>query len=348
MRLSRSHKFSNWLTLTALLLGLTGTPAWSAGTPAGTLLTNQAFLSFWTAATGNITTGSNVTLSRVDELIDVTVTWQDGASVTVAPGAQDQVLTFRVTNTGNGHEQYGLTADPALLGDGFDPTAAQIYLDDGNGSFSAASDTLYAAISKPNLNPDQAITVFIVGDIPAGLAGALTGQVSLAASSVTFDGVAATVLPGFGDLATTAVRKPAGGQDADTGVYLTTAPGPGPDPDPDPDPDTGGLTLDKAVAVTGPGTESEPVPGATLTYQITARYIGTGKAVGVLISDPIPAITTYRAGSLRLNGTSLTDASDGDSGAFSTFGNGTVNVILGDLDAASPVQTITFEVSINP
>lgn len=346
MRFSLPEKYKRCLLLTMTLLWLTSASVWALGTPAGTTISNRATLTFWHASTGSISVNSNVTSSRVDELIGVDVTWQDSAPVAVTAGATGQLLTFRVTNTGNGKEQYGLIADPALLGDAFDPTAVKIYLDDGNGVFSLGSDSLYSAASKPNLNPDQALIVFIVSDIPTGLANGLIGQVSLAASSVTFSGVGATILPGFGDLGTTAVRKAGGGEDVDTGSYQTVAPGP--DPDPDPQPEPGGLNLSKSVSVTGPGAETEPIPGAILSYQITVRYLGAGTAQRVVISDPIPAQTTYRPGSLRLNGTLLTDGSDSDPGVFNNTNNGAISVNLGDLDETSPIQTITFDVNINP
>jgi hypothetical protein len=69
--------------------------------------------------------------------------------------------------------------------------------------------------------------------------------------------------------------------------------------------------------------------------------------VGVVISDPVPVNTTPVAGTLRLNNSLLTDAADADAGDVNATTAGTVTVRLGDLNSASPVQTITFEVKIN-
>ena len=92
---------------------------------------------------------------------------------------------------------------------------------------------------------------------------------------------------------------------------------------------------------------NQPVTGATLTYTIDATVSGSGTATGVVITDLLPANTTYTAGTLSLNAASLTDAPDADAGDVGGTAPNTVTINLGDLTAASPVQTITFEVIIN-
>ena len=67
----------------------------------------------------------------------------------------------------------------------------------------------------------------------------------------------------------------------------------------------------------------------------------------ILITDPIPLNSTYTGGTLTLNGAPLTDEVDPpDTGSV---GGAPVNVTvnLGDMTSASPVQTITFEVTID-
>lgn len=60
------------------------------------------------------------------------------------------------------------------------------------------------------------------------------------------------------------------------------------------------LALDKRV---DPATA---LPGETLTYRLQVRNLGDGTANAVLISDMVPAYTTYVAGSLRLGGAATT------------------------------------------
>ena len=74
----------------------------------------------------------------------------------------------------------------------------------------------------------------------------------------------------------------------------------------------------------------------------------SGSAGTAVFSDPIPANTSYVAGSLRLNGTPLSDdASDADAGSYLTVPQRAVRVALGNLTQASGPQTIVFAVTIN-
>lgn len=51
--------------------------------------------------------------------------------------------------------------------------------------------------------------------------------------------------------------------------------------------------LVKTQAIAGPNGEPGAVPGAIITYTLTARYSGTLPAAGARISDPIPQGTSY-------------------------------------------------------
>ena len=83
--------------------------------------------------------------------------------------------------------------------------------------------------------------------------------------------------------------------------------------------------------------------GETITYTILVRNAGPNSATGVLVTDPIPASTTYNPGTLTLNGAALTDASDGDAG---TATGGVVSVNVGTL-LAGATATIRFSVTIS-
>jgi len=66
----------------------------------------------------------------------------------------------------------------------------------------------------------------------------------------------------------------------------------------------------------------------------------------VVITDAIPANTTYIPGSLALDGSPLTDTADGDAGDVGDSATGTLTVALGDLAAGAPGSTISFRVTI--
>ncbi len=65
------------------------------------------------------------------------------------------------------------------------------------------------------------------------------------------------------------------------------------------------------------------------------------------MTDVLPANTSYTGSTLTLNAATLTDIADGDAGDVGDTTVNTVTVDLGDLTAAMPAQTITFEVTIN-
>src|SRR3546814_11305068 len=110
-------------------------------------ISNTASASFDTGA-GTTTVDSNRVELLVDELLDVTVDSSNPADVPTTPGATGQLLTFSVTNHGNGVEASGLPTLASAGVDGSDPAVTQIYLDNGDGVFDAGPDTLYP-------NPDH-------------------------------------------------------------------------------------------------------------------------------------------------------------------------------------------------
>jgi uncharacterized repeat protein (TIGR01451 family) len=103
----------------------------------------------------------------------------------------------------------------------------------------------------------------------------------------------------------------------------------------------------KSAVVEDPYGGSQPVSGATVTYSLAVIATGSGTADGVVVSDAIPANTTYTPGSLTLNGTPVTDAADADAGDMGATAPGQITVALGDLDTALPGQIIAFKVTID-
>lgn len=318
--------------LTALFAG----NALAAGSAAGTLIANQATLDYVLGGS-SLTANSNVSTLRVAELINLTLTWQDALpGVTVSAGQTGRVTTYRLTNVGNGTETFGLsTADAGVGGDDFDPTVTAVHLDtNGNGVYDAGTDILHAAgTNDPVLAADGGITIFLLSSIPAaGLNSGDSGNVELTATSATGTGSPGTVLAGQGDGGGDAVIGPSGGTRMTTGTYIVSGVS---------------VTVTKSATVIDQYGGSQPMTGATIRYTLAVTIAGSGTAVGVVITDPVPANTTYRAGTLRLGGTPLTDAADGDAGDVGGTTAGTATVGLGDLTSASPVQTITFDVRID-
>ena len=94
--------------------------------------------------------------------------------------------------------------------------------------------------------------------------------------------------------------------------------------------------------------------GDTLRYTITVKNIGTENSINTLLSDQIPANTTYVANSTTLNGNLVADPSAAESALetgmlINAPENTTPGFMRADTDAgADNVATITFDVVISP
>ena len=307
--------------------------AQAVGTPSGTNITNQATVTY-SVGSANFVEHSNITTTRVAELLDVTTQWQDAAPITVNPGDTSSITTFIVTNTGNGNDSYSLDLISRLDGDDFDPDARGIYIDtDSNGIYNPGIDAHYIqGVNDPILDADQNVIVFLMNDIPINLADGSRGNTQLVATSSLGTGPPGMVFPGQGDFGIDAVFGNAGGDDSDIGVYLVS---------------NIVIILTKSVIIIDPFGGNEPVPGATLLYTVLITAAGSGTASNVIVTDSIPQLTTYTPSTLFLNFILLTDEADGDAGDVGQTMPGVITVNLGDLTIPIQEQAITFKVTIN-
>ncbi len=317
-----------------LLLGLAASArSYAVGALAGVDIQNTAQVSY-TVGTNSATASSNTVTLRVAEILDVVVTLQS-ASVTVSPSATNQVLVYRVTNTGNGQENFLLTMNSALSGDQFDPVPASpaIYYDtDGNGVLSAPDTPYVAGSNDPQLAPDAFVTMLVVNNIPATVVNGDRGLSSLTAASRTGTGPPGTSFSGQGTGGTDAVVGNTTATATRNGEYLVAD-----------------ITIaaNKTATVLDPFGGARPIPGARITYQVVVTATGSGTATGSSFVDLIPANTQFVSGSLKLNGTALTDAADADAGNFIANPVAQVRVALGNLTQANGPQTVVFAVTIN-
>ena len=94
--------------------------------------------------------------------------------------------------------------------------------------------------------------------------------------------------------------------------------------------------------------------GDTLRYTLTVKNIGTENSLNTILSDQIPANTTYLVNSTTLNGVTVADPSAGESALetgmlINAPENTTPGFMRADTDpAANNVATITFDVVISP
>jgi uncharacterized repeat protein (TIGR01451 family) len=319
-------------------------PSWSVGTAAGTIISNMATVKYVIGAGPSSSASSNTASFRVDEIIQPVLTWQDAMPVAVNTPGSNAVLTFLLTNGGNGPEAFGLTRTngPAPLPSGnytpLNGSIGSIYLESGTLAGLQASgpnaDQIYVPGSNdPILAPNASITIYVISNTP-GVASNLQGDVRLSAAALTAGAAGSlpgTGLAGMGHGGGFAVVGSSRAQSGATGSYITSGLG---------------FVMNKTVLkVLDPGGTGVVMPGAEMTYQIVATLSGSGTASGLVITDPLPTTTTYVPGSMLVSGLAQTDAADTDSAQF-IAATQTVSVSLGNV--ASPANVvITFRATIN-
>jgi uncharacterized repeat protein (TIGR01451 family) len=307
--------------------------AHAAGTPAGTVVQNTATVDFELAGTPEVRQ-SNTSTFLVAERIDVAVALLSPQQI-VAPNDSNQALLFTVTNLGNGMETFSLTMDSLLAGDDFDPapSATPIYFDtDASGGFSIGDQAYISGNNEPALAPDESVDILILNDIPGTVLNGQRGLSQLTATSMTGTGSPGTELTGQGDGGSDAIIGTSGGEDQGTGEYLVS---------------DVTVSVVKAQNIVDLAGGAEALPGATITYTITAEVTNGGTATASIINDPIPTYTTFVPGSITLNGAPITDATDIDAGEYDISGTPMVVVRLGDLTQGDGIQTVVFEVTVD-
>jgi len=312
--------------IAAVLIFATPTVAHAAGVDAGTLIENTAQASYETAD-GTTTVDSNTVTLLVDELLDTTVASVDAGPIATEPGSE--VLTFEVTNTGNGPEAFTLTANPIVTGNDFEATIDGIAVDtNGNGVYDEGVDEILTGPeTTPELDPDDSVTVFVLVTVPADAADTEQSEVELTAEAVTGSGAPGTTFAGEGENGSNAVVGATGADDSANGILnvgITT------------------VELVKSAVVSDPFGGTSPVPGATITYTISAVVEGSGSVDNLVVTDPFPTGTTYVTSTLALDGSGLTDAAGDDAGEASATA---ISVDLGTV-AGGTTQNITFDVTI--
>jgi uncharacterized repeat protein (TIGR01451 family) len=278
-------------TIVAAAVALSS-PALALGTSAGTVISNQATVTYEDANGNPLTALSNVVQTTVSQV----------AAVDVAPdnsGSGDPgdaiVYAHTLTNNGNEDDTFDLTAVSA------NGWTTVIFVDvNTNGQYDAGTDTL---ITDTGLVAENGTFDFWVEvTIPAGAPDGASDVTTVTGTSQFDTNVSDTATD------TTNVTSPA-------------------------------IAVVKSVAPAG----SQP-PGTTLTYTVQVTNNGASDASNVVLTDPVPANTTYVANSITRDAIPLTDLPDGDSG---TSDGTTVTVDIGTLSGGGGTTTITFQVVIN-
>lgn len=330
-------------------------PAFASGTTAGSTITNTATVSYQVGGvTQNSTTASD-TLT-VDRKINLTVAEVGTTTTSVTPGQTSAVTTFTVTNTSNATLDFALTAVQPVGGaaahggtDSFDVTNVRIYVDtNANGVFDVGTDTQVTYLDE--LAADASRTVFVVSDVPLGLANGAVAGVTLTATgreggAAATQGAALTQTAGantagmdtvFADTAgaTDASRDAAFSARDDYTVLTAT------------------LSVVKSSAIISDPvngtTNPKMIPGAVIQYCIAVtNAAGGADATSVAVSDPLPSQVTYDSTyGIKLNGTVVTGTCQTDGTAGGSFASNTVSGTIASLPAGS-TKTVLFRATIN-
>lgn len=311
----------------ALSFLLAGSAAHAGGVEAGTLIENTATATY-EDGTGSVSVPSNTVTLRVDEVLDVTVTSLNPGPVSASSGSA--VLTFEVTNIGNGPEAFRLTANPNTASNDFVTDIEAIAVDSNdNGSYEPGVDAILTGPETTKvLDAGKNVKVFVIATIPGMVLDGQKSAIDLLAQAVTGTGAPGTVFAAKGVDGGDAIVGGNGADDNKAGsiiIGITT------------------VDLVKSAIIADPWGGTSAVPGSVVSYTITANVKGRGSVTDLIVADVFPAGTTYTAGTLALNAAALTDADDGDAGESSATG---ISVSLGTV-AGGTNHSVTFDVTID-
>jgi uncharacterized repeat protein (TIGR01451 family) len=276
----------------------------AVGTNAGTAINNTATVIFTRGGSANSQQAS--VSFKVDEIINVNVTAAN-VSNNITNGDENVTITYTVTNTGNGPEEFrlfdiiGVTNELPLSNNYLTVYYVDTASSDGSFDPNNINETLYTD-TNINIINDQSITIYIVTDVPNGAAlDSLTNLVLTAVSQTEANGIAASnssfgdVIPGAGENSTNAIiAVDQGSDDASSELKVTTF-----DPSQSLEVFINKTILGSSALVNNSATVTDQkIPGAIVTYFIKVT-VDNQTATALSISDIIPTDMTYVAESLR-------------------------------------------------
>ena len=284
--------------------------SYALGVPAGTEITNVAYLEYKVDSVAFSAT-SNRVVDIVDQKLDMQMVCQESEAVVVGIGEKRRAMSFILNNTGNGKDSYNLSF---IEGEKLDFTVSnrKIYLDNGDGVFSV-EDSL---VTEVDVLADANVTLFLVSDIPDD------------ADKFSFNGIKALSTTGgslvYGEskkledfYAVVAIKEDA---KSDVCAYEVSHLA---------------VELEKTATLSSDKVYS----GTTISYKIAVKIIGEGSVENIVINDSIPSGTTYIEDSLKLDGITAGD-----------FNGTAISVALASVTqttaSSDPKHHVTFDVRV--
>jgi hypothetical protein len=278
------HKWRVALATVALgSIGLSGT-ALAQSTAAGVPITNTATVNYSVLTIAQTPISAAATFV-VDAVIKVTVAPVVSA-VTFTPGQPNVGKAFTVTNSGNKTSNYAFTPAPTNVtsGDQFDISNINVRVDaNGNGVYDPGTDN---ATTITGLAAGSSATVLVVGDIPGSAANTNTAIVQLDVTAID-PGTSAEWANDTNPDAAMTEQIVVSNDTANAQNTFVVA--------------SASLSVAKLSRVIWDPVNlfSSPkaIPLAIMEYEITVTNgVGAQSATVTSISDPVPAITAFKAG----------------------------------------------------
>ncbi len=349
---------SKWLAsasgVAAFALG--ASPAFAAGTTAGTSITNNVTVNFEVSGVAQTAVADSESFT-VDRKVNLTVAEDGSATTSVSPSQNSAVTAFIVTNTSNAPLDLDLAVTQLAGGaaahggtDNFDVGNVRIYRDtNGNGSYDSGVDTLVTYLDQ--VAADAITRVFVVVDVPAGRATGDVAGVRLTATAhedTAAGSLGATVTqtagPNTAGIDTVFADTNANGNAARDGAdfagddYTVLA---------------AALTVTKlSFVISDPfngASDPKMIPGATVEYCVQiSNSAGGATASNISVTDTLPVDATYDAGfGILVDGTvSGATCSGGSAGGSYDGPSRTVTAPVSDI-AAGAARAVRFRVTVN-
>lgn len=342
----------NWIGKGALassvaLMALAATPALAAGTTAGADITNTVTVNFQVGGNAQTAVTASNTF-KVDRLVAFTVTEVGTSNTLVSPNQLQAVTVFQVANQSNATIDVGLLAtqlDGTTVKrggtDNFDVTNIQLYLDVNGDGLLDNGDILITYIDE--LEADDDVQVLVVANIPidqvnGDLAGIVLTGTAREGGAANAQGAVITATAGGNtdEVDTVLGGTNEDGIESDQDVYQVQS---------------ALLSVLKYSRVVWDPVNltdnPKMIPGARVEYCIAvSNGEGAQTATNIVVSDPIPANTTYYADAgVSRNGTVSSQVCSGGTND-GTFDSNTVTAALNNL-AAEQTLTVYFQVTVN-
>ncbi|MFL6845877.1 MAG: hypothetical protein ACJ8ER_13465 [Allosphingosinicella sp.] len=334
--------------------GVAASPAFAAGTTAGTSVLNTVTLDYKVGGVDQNQVSASDTFT-VDRKVNLTVSEVGTTTTSVSPGQSAAVTTFSVTNASNAPLDFALAVTQpgsAAHGgtDNFDVTGVKMYADtNASGDYTPGTDVEITYLDQ--VAADTSKTVFVVANIPLGRSTGDVAGVRLtatAAEATAASSLGATVTQTNtanvnNTVDTVFADTNANGNTARDGIHFA---------DDDYTILAASLTATKTSRVVSDPfngtTNPKMIPGAVVEYCISvANASGSATATGISVSDQLPATTTYDSGfGILVNGTVTGSVCNADGAAGGSYASGIVSGTLSDI-GAGVTRTLVFRVTVN-